>query len=715
MSAYAFIRVLVLLLLLVPLASAVLVPVFGRAARRISLVIALVHLGMTVAVILAANTMLDYRIRETGSIRGDEVAQQFHPEFVPGDLAGRNNADGADGRTGWTLFRLAATEPAFNRPGPKIQLFLGIDGLNMWLVALASFMLIPTILLSWDSIQEKPGTFFGCLFLLQAGLIGTFLAFDVILFYVFFELTLIPSFFLIGRWGVSSGRRDAARKFFLYTLAGSLLTLLGVIGVVLTNPTPLHPLTGVRVTNAIVQDSGAAGRMRQIPGEWMMAKEGPITFSLPDLMLNVQVWANAEATSRIVVSNLEANLARPAPNATPEARLLERQQLESAKRVLAESQQLRAKNVETQFWLFIALMAGFMVKVPIWPFHTWLPGAYGEAPIGVTAFLSAVMAKLGTYGIMRLVLPLVPDAAITYGLPVVGSLAAFGIIYTAFCAYASKDIKLLIAYSSISHLGFLVLGLFAFNREGLTGGLLHMVNHGLTIGALFAALGFLLDRYRTTEMSKFGGLMGRFPTYAVLMFALCLASIGLPGLNNFVSEMLMLGGLVDADNPGVHGQWPAVIAVIGIFLSAWYTLTMLYRVFFNPPKEPEPVTAVAPSDVNRREFFALGSLVALCLLLGLCPQPVINTMKPDVRALANIGDAARARIRGVPFVSKEPPEQEQKYAPQGTAPEPTPQPKGKGGGPPGKGGKGKGKGGNLKGKGPNTKGDNIKGPMPEEE
>lgn len=716
MSVYAFIRVLVLLLLLVPLASAVLVPLFGSAARRLSLIIALVHLGLSVSVILAATAMLDNRVKETSGIRGDEVIHQFHPEFVPGDPGGRNNSDGADGRTSWTLFRLAATDPPFNRPGPKIQLFLGIDGLNMWLVALASFMLIPVILISWDSVKEKPGSFFGWLFLLQTGLVGTFLAFDVILFYIFFELTLIPSFFLVGRWGMSSGRRDAARKFFLYTLAGSLLTLLGVIGVVLTNPTPLHPHTGTRMTSVIVQDTGVGNRARQIPGEWMMVKEGPITFSLPDLMLNVQVWANAEATSRLVVSNLETNLARIPPTANPEDLRLARLQLETAKRVLAEAQQRRAKNVETQFWLFIALMAGFMVKVPIWPFHTWLPGAYGEAPIGVTVLLSAVMAKLGTYGIMRLVLPLVPDAAIMYGLPVVGSLAAFGIIYTAFCAYASKDIKLLIAYSSISHLGFLVLGLFAFNREGLTGGLLHMVNHGLCIGALFATLGFLLDRYRTTEISKFGGLMGRFPTYAVLMFVLCLASIGLPGLNNFVSEMLMMAGLYDADNPGVHSLWPAVIAAIGIFLSAWYTLTMLYRVFFNPLKEPEPVTQVAPSDVSRREFFALGSLAALCLLLGLWPQPVIDTMKADVRALANIGDAARARVRGVPFVSKEPPESERTYAPQGAAPEPTPQPKGKGGAPKGKGdGKGKGKGANPKGKGPNPKKDNIKGPMTEEE
>ncbi len=255
------------------------------------------------------------------------------------------------------------------------------------------------ILVSWDSVKEKPGAFFGWLFLLQAGLIGAFLSFDVILFYVFFELTLIPAFFLIGKWGIGSGRRDAARKFFLYTLAGSLLTLVGVIGVVLTNP------------NA----------------------NGTITFSLPQLMMNVQQGLHAAHQKALAGDGVE----------------------------LAAMQ-------ATQIWLFVALMAGFMVKVPVWPFHTWLPSAYGEAPIGVTVMLSALLAKLGTFGILRLVLPLVPDAAILYGLPVVGTFAAFGIVYAALCAYASKDMKMVIAYSSVSHLGFLVLGLFAFNTEGLS-------------------------------------------------------------------------------------------------------------------------------------------------------------------------------------------------------------------------------------------------------
>jgi NADH-quinone oxidoreductase subunit M len=705
MSTYAVTRVLVLLLVLVPLASAVVVPVFGRAARRVALLIALINLGLTVAVVAVAIPTLGYRTDTTQKQRGDSMIQRFQPEFVPGDPGGAGKADGAEYRTTWTLFRLSATPAAPGKPAPNVQLFLGIDGLNLWLVALAAVMLPPVILISWESVKERPGAFYGWLFLLQAGLVGAFLSFDVILFYVFFELTLIPAFFLVGRWGVGSGRRDAARKFFLYTLAGSLLTLLGVVGAVLTNPTPVHPTAGTRANDAVVSAERAV--VGVAPTEWVMAKPGPLTFSLPDLMGNVQVWAHAEVTAKARVTDSEQHVAaeRARPGATAEQIRAAERLLESARRVQTEAEQVRAKNVSTQFWLFIALMAGFMVKVPIWPFHTWLPAAYGEAPTGVVVVLSAVMAKLGTFGILRLVLPLVPDAALAYGLPVIGSLAAFGIVYAALCAYASKDMKMVIAYSSVSHLGFLVLGLFAFNKEGLSGAVLHMVNHGLSTGALFAALGFLMDRYRTTEMSKFGGLMGRFPRFAVLTFVLCLASVGLPGLNNFVSEMLMMGGLFDARNPGAGRLGLAVIAAVGIFLSAWYTLTMLQRVFFNPLKEPELAAPEAPAhDVTRREFCAFGSLAVLCLLLGLVPQPVLDTMTPDVRVLSHIGDAARARTAGVPFVSDEPPD-----------PPPTTAPTNDKGAPP-KGGNQKGKGGNPKGKdgNPKGKGGNPKGPDAEE-
>jgi NADH-quinone oxidoreductase subunit M len=574
---YPTFRVLVLLLVLLPLASAVIVPLFGRFARRVALISALLHMGVTAAVALGTLEELSVRNERAAGTRWLGIPR-FEPTFVPGDPGHGGDRTIGTGRTHWTLLNLSADPGPEDRPGPRIQFFLGVDGLNLWLVALCSLMMLPAILVSWEAVRDRPGGFYGWLFLLQTGAVGAFLSFDVILFYVFFELTLIPAFFLIGRWGAGSARRDAARKFFLYTLAGSLLTLVGVIGIVLTNPDD----------------------------------KGRITFSLPDLMANVQV---------VMTKAFRASLAgNPA--------------------------ELAAKH-GVQFWLFVALIAGFMVKVPVWPFHTWLPSAYNEAPIGVTVTLSALLAKLGTFGILRFVLPLTPDAAITYGLPAIGTLAAFGIVYGALCAYAQRDMKLLIAYSSLSHLGFLVLGLFAFNTEGISGATLHMVNHGISTGALFALMGFFLDRYRTTDMRQFGGLMGRFPRFAFLTFVLCLASIGLPGLNNFVSEMLMLAGLFDARNPGIHRLGLAVVAAFSILLSAWYILTMLQRVFFNPLREPPAAGTEAPKDLSQRELFAYGTLATVCLALGLFPQVIVGSMKADVAVLSEIGDNARVRITGI--------------------------------------------------------------------
>jgi NADH-quinone oxidoreductase subunit M len=576
----ATISFLVLLLVLLPLAAATIVPLLGRFARRVALWVALVHLGLTAAVVMSAIGVLKDRDHTKYGIPEGEWTL-VRPAFVPGHPSDVGH------RTTWTLLSLTGTGTPSDKAGPNIQFYLGLDGINIWLAALASIMMLPAILVSWESIKDRPGSYYGWLLLLQGAAIGAFLSFDIILFYVFFELTLVPAFFLIGRWGLGSARRDAARKFFLYTLAGSLLTLVGLIGIVLSYPSP----------------------------------NGSITFSLPDLTLNVQ--------RALYSAWLDALAGKP-------------EQLASLQR--------------DQTWFFLALMAGFMVKVPVWPFHTWLPSAYAEAPTGVTMLLAALLAKLGTFGIIRFVLPLTPDAAMVYGLPVVGTFAAFGIVYAALCAYDQKDIKLVIAYSSVSHLGFLVLGIFAFNTEGLSGAALHMVNHGLSTGALFALLGFLLDRYGTTQTSRYGGLMRRFPNFAVLAFFLCLASIGLPGLNNFVSEMLMLAGLFDTGNPRIHNLGLAVVAAIGILLSAWYMLTMMQRIFFNPVKEPLPIEP-APADLSRREFAAFGTLAGLCLLLGLYPQPILDTMKWDVQQLANVGRMARERVPGTPPGPPGPPPQ----------------------------------------------------------
>jgi NADH-quinone oxidoreductase subunit M len=374
-------------------------------------------------------------------------------------------------------------------------------------------------------------------------------------------------FFLISAWGTGPNRRDAARNFFLYTLAGGLFTLLGVGLVVLS----------------VWQSTG-----------------GELTFSIPRLAELIQ-------------------------------------------------QQLHLNSEETQqFWrdrqtyIFAALAAGFLVKIPLIPFHSWLPGAYAEAPIGVTVMLSALLAKMGTFGLMRICLPLAPDGALWFGLPSLGTLAAIGIIYGAFCAFAQKDFKRLIAYSSLSHLGFCALAILAFNAPGLAGGLLHMVNHGLSTGAMFLVVGFLLERYSSGQMADYGGVWQKLPVLTFFMMVVCLASVGLPGLNNFVSEMLMLSGLFDLRNMNATGLSFAVAAAFGILLSAWYTLTMLQRVFFNEWREPPALKPGEPRDLTAREWWAIAPLAALCLVLGLCPQPLLDSMKRDIDVLAAIGDDARA-------------------------------------------------------------------------
>lgn len=573
-------RILVLLLVLFPLGVALILPLFGRYARRPALWFALLHLGLTAALAGLTIPIMHYRMEQDAHRYFQEIVR-FHPEYVPGDIAGK---EGAFGRTRWNLYTFQPGPD--DRPGPRVQLFLGVDGLNLWLLVLTSFMLIPAILASWETVSERRGLYYALLFLMQAGTIGALLAFDVILFYLFFELTLIPAFFLIGRWGSGTERREAARTFFLYTLAGSLLTLVGLIGVVLLFPDA----------------------------------KGVVTFSLPDLMGNIQ--------NRLQAAHAQAQAGQP--------------------EVLEQLQQ-------QQVWLLAALLAGFLVKVPVWPFHTWQPRAYAAAPVGVTILLSAVLAKLGTYGMLRIVLPLVPDAALRYGLPIVGTLGTVGIVYAALCAYKQKDLKQVFAYSSISHLGLLVIGLFALNREGLNGAVLHMVNHGLTTGGLFAALAFLLERYGTTQTGLYGGLMGRYPRYAVLSFVLVLAAVGLPGLNNFVSEMLLLAGLFHARHPAGAGIELAIVGVLGILLSAWYLLTMLQQVFFQPLKEPlhGRIADEAFVDVHRREWWTFGVPAVLCLILGLYPQWLLDTMRSDVGLLSVIGDQARVRA-GLPPPPPEP-------------------------------------------------------------
>jgi NADH-quinone oxidoreductase subunit M len=545
----------------------------GSRARTTAVAFAVLHLLLTIVIVWSGVNEIQEDSSLSHGIKRQEkkLERVFAPQFVPGDPLPDGKASYS---TTYDILPIYGSSPS--NPGERIKLgaaqfFIGLDGMNVWLVALGSFLMFPVVLISWDTVHEREGAYYGWLFLLQAGLLGVFLSFDILLFYVFFELTLVPLLFLIGGWGPGPNRRDAARKLFLFTLAGGLITLLGVAGTVL-----------------YVYDRTQVG-----------GGVGELTFSIPRLADLVQTG---------MLQKAEAN---------------------------------HGLWRDTQTYLFLALAVGFAVKIPLVPLHTWLPGAYSEAPIGVTVMLSALLAKMGTFGLLRICMPLCPDATLAIGMPLLGVLAVIAIIYGALCAYAQTDIRRLVAYSSVSHLGFCVLALMAFSATSIAGGLLHMVNHGLSTGAMFLLVGMLIRRYGTAQIADYSGMWTRLPALTFFMMVACLASVGLPGLNNFVSEMLMLGGVLDARNPNVSAIPFTVLAALGIFLSAWYTLTMVRRVFFGPVKEPP--TAQVVTDLTGRERLAIIPVVVLCLILGVFVQPVLDVMYRDVGRLAQVGDDARAR------------------------------------------------------------------------
>jgi len=446
-------------------------------------------------------------------------------------------------------------------PVPEIQFYLGLDGISVGLVGLTALLMVASVLVSWNSITDRPAGFFALLLTLETGMLGVFCALDIILFYIFFEFTLVPLFFLIGIWG-GPQKRYAARKFFIYTLAGSLISLVGLVALVLA----------------------LNSRDQQL-----------FTFSIPELARGIQ----------------------------------------DQMRLAEHDAELLGFWKRAQGLIFLALFIGFAIKVPLFPFHTWLPLAHVEAPTAGSVLLAGVLLKLGTYGFLRLCLPLLPLASADFGQSLVAVLAVIGIVYGSLCALAQDDIKKLVAYSSVAHLGFCMLGMFALNSEGITGSVLQMINHGLSTGALFLLVGMLYERYHTRHMQDLGGLMSRVPLLGFFMVFMCLSSLGLPGLNGFVGETLALMGMFQV-HPGY-----VVVGALGIILGAWYLLTMVQKVFFGPVKEPE-MAAGHVQDLDSRELAALIPIAVVCLWLGVYPKPLIEVMKPDVDALAKIYDATQA-------------------------------------------------------------------------
>ncbi len=440
-----------------------------------------------------------------------------------------------------------------------IRFSVALDGLGLWLFALTALLLLVSVLISWDSITEQQSLYYPLLLVLGTGMLGVFVARDIILFYLFFEFTLVPLFFLIGIWG-SDNRRYAAIKFFLFTLAGSVLTLLGLLAIVLW--------------------------------DWNNGGGRPMTFSIPELTAHLQA---------------------------------------------------HAMPFHLQVWLFVALFAGFAIKVPLFPLHTWLPLAHVEAPAAGSVLLAGVLLKIGTYGFLRFNLPMLPDATAA-SMPWLLWLSVAGIIYGAFVALAQSDLKRLIAYSSVSHLGFCMLGIFALNRVALQGGTLQMINHGLSTGGLFALVGMLYQRYHTRRIADFGGIAAETPVLAFFFVFMTLASIGLPGLNGFVGEFLVLLGMFQRAWGAEATEWTgqyrviSVLAVSGVLWGAWYMLSLVARVFFGPLRERKHAEPIA--DLRLHEILALAPLCVVIVWIGVQPGFFLDRMAPSLDRLA--GQAMQA-------------------------------------------------------------------------
>ncbi len=429
----------------------------------------------------------------------------------------------------------------------NIEFHMGVDGMSLLLVLLTTFLTPISIASTWDAIQDRVREFMIFFLLLEVGMVGVFLAQDLFLFYIFWEFTLVPMYFLIGIWG---GPRKiyAAIKFFLYTMAGSILMLLAIL--------------------------------------WLGVNMG--TFSVPEIM------------------------ARGVPAAA-------------------------------QGLLFWGFFAAFAIKVPIWPLHSWLPDAHVEAPTAGSVILAGVLLKLGTYGFLRFNLGMFPKASIQFA-PVVAVLAVIGIIYGAVVSYAQTDAKKLVAYSSVSHLGFVVLGLFALNTQGIQGAVLQMINHGLSTGALFLLVGVIYERRHTRDMSQFGGLWKVMPIYGTLMLIVSLSSMGLPGLNGFIGEFAILLGAWGAGQPGgvLGSHLFAAFAAIGVILAAVYLLWMFQRMFLGEVTNEKNRNL---PDLNRREIAIMVPLLILIFWIGLYPKPFLDLLAPSVQHLAAGLQAAAVALR----------------------------------------------------------------------
>jgi NADH-quinone oxidoreductase subunit M len=430
-------------------------------------------------------------------------------------------------------------------PGLGVSYHLGVDGISALLILLTTLLGAIAILSSWTAITERVRQYYIFLLLLQTGMLGVFCALDMFLFYVFWEVMLVPMYFLIGIWG-GPRRMYAAIKFFLYTLVGSVVMLLGILALYFHSKTS----TALLAIDSTIAQTG--------------------TFDLTH-------WLKMGIPP------------------------------------------------DLQFWVFWAFFLGFAIKVPMFPFHTWLPDAHVEAPTAGSVILAGVLLKMGTYGFIRFSLPVLPQATLD-AVPYVVALAIVGIVYAGLVTLVQKDMKRLIAYSSVSHLGFCMLGMFALNPLGLEGSVLQMINHGLSTGGLFLVVGIIYERRHTRMIADFGGLAHVMPVYAAFTLIIFLASMGLPMLNGFIGEMMILLGAFVAKRAWAY--W----AVSGIVLGAAYLLWLYQRVFWGKITHDENRGL---KDLNPRELATLVPLVVLCFWIGLYPSPFLRFLHVPAARIAN--------------------------------------------------------------------------------
>jgi NADH-quinone oxidoreductase subunit M len=433
-------------------------------------------------------------------------------------------------------------------PAYGIHWFVGIDGMSLLLIMLTTFLMPLVLIASWNDIKKSTRSFIFFNLFLETGMLGAFVSLNLFQFYIFWEVMLIPMYFIIGIWG-GPRRVYAAVKFFLFTMAGSLLMLIAMLS--------LYFLHAEQFGGALNFD--------------LIAAPGAGAAGLLDTIVPIAETAT-----------------------TP--------------------------WWQTQAWLFAAFALAFGVKVPMVPLHTWLPDAHVEAPTAGSVVLAGVLLKMGTYGFVRFALPLFPVAAETYA-PVLFALAVIGIVYGSLVAMVQSDIKKLVAYSSVAHLGFVMIGIFALNEEGLQGSILQMVNHGLSTGALFLLVGMIYERRHTREIADFGGIAKPMPVFAAMFGIVAMSSIGLPALNGFVGEFLILVGAF------LVSPWVAVAAAFGVVLSAVYLLWMVRRVFFGPCDNPENMGLL---DLGLREKAVVLAFLIPIVWIGVYPNPFLTRLEASV-------------------------------------------------------------------------------------